>query len=1048
MSALPSPKLRPLAQSIRRARHWPLCVGLTLAVASLQLAGCGSNHAASSITAISSPTQGGVGGDATIVIEAHQGGEARALGLRGVFAGRLVDVYDFDASTGKSTRRCQDFAIGADFVADGVDCVLESDWITETDNLTIRHRADSAAFAGVLGRMDRSLELLENHAQGSFGPFSAVARHATLVLAFDDLLDAQTICAENIRVFLGDPALLPYGARILPDSSHGALLDPEGDGAAQFYTTRVLLDLSVNSMEAMQASRPLEVQPLGVPIFETGERANLVVRIPTRAVPAVGQPAVLSNLAGRGLSGAGNEPLDDQSPTRDVVRALLATAGGASLPDGSSRSMMAPPRVLGVQDITLTSVTSVGGQSFAIDALFAVSLCAPQPRVGDAIRVSPTTVASVVQAGNPPVAGVISGVLVTLLRGSPASFVPGPAQYEMPYDPTVAVPPACFVQFSPPPAVAPDQGVSPQATVRVRFDRMMDPRSVSGMDTFLITRVTNAAALWQFGNTITATVQVSPNLREYTLVPQLPLAHNALLFPAGEEYDLTLVGGANGVLGRTGLPLVSSFPPLRFRLDPAAPTVQSKTIALRFNSTDEDGNGAPELRGQFLFDLSKGTIRGRPVARFAGVADASQPVVGLQIPFTAPIQTPLSNLGSRMLSVYRYHDLGFGVADDSTLNLDLEHLSWAPFATPVVDSFAQFQMAFAHSKFLPDEHLNTTTLLPNFPFSGLVSVFNDNLLDPLTDPATVTHAKQLGYSVQPSDAFVSGTGTLMMPYPMNRGLPLSQFTRYTFRDTGILAVGGPFGAGVKTNIEGVATGSPAVKHYLTDKVPTIGLPLLMEFRCYADAGAFGLNGFKVNLALNSSARPAFRAFSTGGVTAGGSVVSVDPDNEPTARGDLGAPAGTSLPIDNLFYIGQADFVVRVNRVHTIWIDTLTFTGQYQMPVVHPPSNFLPPGTQVLVHLRCVQNLTNGQPIPGMPILRNNANSYDPYGEPKASILVGGANFQVFYPLGPNGLPDNTWKSNPALLANLRFVQARITLISNPVTLGVPEISAVGWSLTH
>ena len=37
----------------------------------------------------------------------------------------------------------------------------------------------------------------------------------------------------------------------------------------------------------------------------------------------------------------------------------------------------------------------------------------------------------------------------------------------------------------------------------------------------------------------------------------------------------------------------------------------------------------------------------------------------------------------------------------------------------------------------------------------------------------------------------------------------------------------------------------------------IALPLLMEYRCFPDPTALGLNAFDVNLAINTSTRPSF-----------------------------------------------------------------------------------------------------------------------------------------------------------------------------------------------
>jgi hypothetical protein len=147
-------------------------------------------------------------------------------------------------------------------------------------------------------------------------------------------------------------------------------------------------------------------------------------------------------------------------------------------------------------------------------------------------------------------------------------------------------------------------------------------------------------------------------------------------------------------------------------------------------------------------------------------------------------------------------------------------------------------------------------------------------------------------------------------------------------------------------------------------------------------------------------------------------------------------------------LGQADFVVRVNRVHTIWLDTIQFTAQFQTPLIEPPSSLQPLGTSVVVALRGAPNITNGTPAAGQPVPRTDASKYDAYGEPKANVLIPGTtNFQATYPL-VNNVPDNSWKLNMSLLNNLRFVQARITMISNPVTLLTPEISGMGISLKY
>src|SRR5690606_22102948 len=119
----------------------------------------------------------------------------------------------------------------------------------------------------------------------------------------------------------------------------------------------------------------------------------------------------------------------------------------------------------------------------------------------------------------------------------------------------------------------------------------------------------------------------------------------------------------------------------------------------------------------------------------------------------------------------------------------------------------------------------------------------------------IVHPQQRGYVVSPANTFIATSGTAMQPFPLNRGIPASQFEYYTWRDTGLTGVGGENGAGAILAIESLVvfgTSVPAGTPYAAGEVPTIGLPLLMEYRCYPDAGALGLNAFDISLAINSS----------------------------------------------------------------------------------------------------------------------------------------------------------------------------------------------------
>src|SRR6185436_3798823 len=102
----------------------------------------------------------------------------------------------------------------------------------------------------------------------------------------------------------------------------------------------------------------------------------------------------------------------------------------------------------------------------------------------------------------------------------------------------------------------------------------------------------------------------------------------------------------------------------------------------------------------------------------------------------------------------------------------------------------------------------------------------------------------------------SGTGaSTVMPYPLNENLPVAQYAYYTWRDNSLLAKGAldPTMPGAVLPMEVALTGiglpgCPYTNITGNNPVPSIGLPLLMEFRCFPGSGALGLNSLDVNIA--------------------------------------------------------------------------------------------------------------------------------------------------------------------------------------------------------
>ncbi len=122
--------------------------------------------------------------------------------------------------------------------------------------------------------------------------------------------------------------------------------------------------------------------------------------------------------------------------------------------------------------------------------------------------------------------------------------------------------------------------------------------------------------------------------------------------------------------------------------------------------------------------------------------------------FVGGIQTPLSSLGSKLHTLWRYCDVGFSLTDETNINMDVEGISWAPVGGSVVtDAYEEFQILLAHSEWLPDEYLSTSSGFPQWPGSGLRPTYANNYNDSVDDPGTVVHPKSYGYVVNPANLY-------------------------------------------------------------------------------------------------------------------------------------------------------------------------------------------------------------------------------------------------------------------------------------------------------
>lgn len=999
-------------------RPLPLDLSLGTALAALALA-CGGGSGASG---------GGTSGDplgslqphgdgTSYVVEANAGGQASRLRLARALWGRLVDVHDRDPASGVETLRLREMVVGQDVQSDGVDLRVERNPATGLERVVVLHAFGTPGWDAAFARLEVGLQSLA--AAGGIVPM--VPRNAAVVLVFDDLIEADTVREETLRLLTGEPpdpaTAVPFEARVLPSRTHG---DRRG---GVFHPTRAVIDLTVSELErqlAQQQGQSLVVNTVGLPAASSAAMPNVALRIPTVADLAVGQFTVLRNPSGHALDTTGNGAVDPTSPTVDVVRTFRSGSGRLAQPDpfnGFLRDTDAP-RVLGAQAVTVNGpVQTLPGGELELDLRFATAACVQAPAPGDVLELAGAVLEVSAAAAPPPPGGVdVVDVRARLLAGDAAAVVPGTARLLTAYDPAAGDPAPCFVGFSLTPSQPPTRGVSPSAGPVLRFSEPMDPGAFEALATFAVERPSGVAP--ELRRNVVGGVVSSATLDEWRFVPSLPLEHVA---GGLETYVLRLDGAA--LTDLAGNALANALPAVTFELDPNAAPADTFDVGLRLDTDDQDGDGLTEIRGQFLLDPANGGIRPRAVSRFSSVADTHQPAVGFMTPFTQSMVTPVSNHGSRMQTVWRHIDLGLGLTDEPTFNLDVEGLAWAPFGGQVtIDDFDAFQMLLGHSRRLPDELLDATAQ-PVYPNSGLTTTFAGNYLD----TPVVVHDPSRGYSIDPLGAFVASSARTLYPWPMNRGLPMSQWKRFTWRDTRVTAVGGPNGNGADPDAFFAALGQmiPASKTWPTNAVPSVGLPLLMEFRCYADGSAFGLNGLQVAFANTTSFRPNFRAFSTGGVNSAGQIVQVDPDTAATATGGF-APGSTppgqpTPPADNTFYFGQVDFVVRVSVVHTAWFGSGSSSGQTQWmpPIVEPRPEDQPPGTSLALAFRGADSISPAA---------LDAAQLDPYGDVAGVIFTNA---------------DPTWHADPQDLTGARNLQVRITFLANAQSLQAPRLAGLG-----
>ena len=1003
------------------------------------------------------PGTSGVYEGATYLVDEHFGGYAGEVFVEELYWGRLLDVYDEDPITGESNLVHRDFIVGDTVLTEFGKWRLDSNPLTGTTRLIIERKntEDTGdAFDLLLAEAEDAVGpvLTKGLDPGESPPFSFVARNSALVVRFSDLVDPSTVSLnDSVEILVGNPPTQAFDARLLMSPNHGGIATTVNE----FRSTRLIIDFTVDKNEQVVLGDPLSLNGLGLPANLEPLQPNVAIQFPTRIDPGEGKFDLLRNLKGEGLADEANGPIDITSPTLDVVRAMRS--GNAGDPNNGFLADILRPSLIGTQGITIQSVspdaTGTPGFDFIISYVYDVAACGIPPAVDDVVRIDSDLSLNVTQPGTVS-QGVVSGLRVSVPSfldpvDDPSALI-GLAEFRTVWREALENQnyELCFVRFTPEATTPPGSGILPSAQVVVEFSEAMDPASVRPFDTFTIARSPQITQITQF---VVGDVLSSADLSTFRFVPSVGFDHT---IDGSESYFIDLISDPTDAVGLSDLAgnrLDAQLPEVNFFLEPTAPSNSAGGWALTFSSENEDTVGGPDLVGQFLYDLDREEVFPRAVSRFPAIADRNNPLVGAMLQITTGVQTPLSNLGSKLHAMWRYADVGFAISqtDSTFVNVDVESVSLSPQGGSVTQTFyPQFEMLLGHSDRTPDEIVDPISLLPVYPLSGFLNnaSYSENyLVDPNNTPVVV-HEREKGYLVSQTEVFQSETNTPMLRFPMNVGAEPEEKVYYTWRDTAITGKGGLNAQGSNTvanqlpfdqeSVIVLGIGAPPPEEDIAypggpDGFPSVGLPILMEFRCYPSE-AISLNTFDISIAVTSSPRPFFRAFSTGGFNESGNPVPYDPDDEttpsggfngvpPTAPGQLALGAKTP-PRDPTVYIGQLDLVTRVSRMYTTLINSSESTPDYVTLVQEPRLTDQPAGTDIQYAFRGHAGFSVPDPsyIDGEDL--------DVYGNDQESTTV--------------ALSVPTWDADIDTIDGARFAQIRVSFFGNPDTLLTPRLSAI------
>lgn len=994
----------------RFAAPTPVTAALGTAVGSflLGLSGCNSTDSAQQITAEVGSYSAGSGG--AFFVDASFGGGASAVRISRQYFGRLVTIEAVNGD-GARIQIHREFVIDprAENAWNDSDYVLETNPVSGSQTLFIRADYDDTTLdAGEVetGR-NRFIRLLRGADAGvrpvtdsgfvGAGQFTMVPRNAAFVFQFDDIIDPNTLNAASLRILTGQPTVDAFEARSFFDPNHGALADYDGEAGLEFYSTRLIVDPAISETESFSSPTPVNVNLLGFPASLDVNLSNVQVRFPTRTLTGQVLP-ILQNPTAHGLSSSNNGSVDFSTPNRELVRAVRSGGNKEVTGDPGNGFLLdlTPPRMVGSQ-----GAVAMGTPIFLpVDAnnplpltfvlptvQFSSSTCAIAPRKGDIVADSPFF-AEVLEDNSVDANGSVSDLkirLVVVPNGflGPDQFIAsgqGPIQIRTAYDPVLdAGREACFVEVGPSTGDIndPTNGILPDSTFTIRFNEPIDSGPLEVFEGIGLLRKDPSLAdpdpLVLNANTIQPTdhipgqVQNDASLTRLTFRPTVPLTH---LQGNVETYWFRLQGGVRGPRDLAGNQVSALPPSVPFTVLMNADNARTSTRAMLFNRIDEEfpfaDPDAPgvlaqlnrtEWYGNIDYDTVAGSVRPRSVVRSQNViSQDSDNLLPSQMFNGTGTSLPLNPLGARTQFLWRYVDMNLPLQENRSLlglyplnsmDLDVEKMYLNPLgASPVFESFPDFSVSLSHSRITPDEAVDPQRNLTDAG-SGMSTEFLGNSVSPSEDPPTIVSRRERGFTISPGNLSVAADGTVLVPLPQNEGVPVEQFTTYTYRSTAIDARGGSNGAGAPlarvTQLIGEGPLMPVTVPMLdcnlsaginplfpSPQVRTVALPLMVDIKCYPSNGTSTQNQFGhawAHVVPNSNPQissnlPGFRAYTSGGFNQAGALIIVDPDSETLANGTFNpasTPPGADIGgIDNFVYYGAIDFVTRVSRMHSIF----------------------------------------------------------------------------------------------------------------------------------